>query len=317
MSEQQPSQQQTHDLTQSTPQLDDPIVAAAKALVGEAPAPKEAAPPPKTEAPAPPPVEAKPTGPKPIATESDFEALLRKDADASRRKRQQPETPANPVDTLKQKAATDRMGLLKELGIDPGQLVVEYLSGPAPKAEAPKAADTPEMAELKKELAEMRAEFSRRAEREQEQAAAAQRAEAARTAAQFLKEKAEEYEILNKYDKGPSILLDTLVAKYQEDQEYYDTNGTSPSFSDVAEGVEKYAASICKKELNWMADVKKLHPYILELADKIRSQGISRPSLTKTLDSKMSAEPPSSEEPESEAERVALAIKRITALSNQ
>lgn len=311
-----PESQTAQPATETSQQTEqqDPILVEAMRIMGtspESPKPPES-PPPAEEKPA---VEAKaeepiPDGsPRKIADETDFERLLRSDADVSKKKRAAAESKAPTIDDLKAKASKDRMAVLRDLGIDPSVIVAEYLSGGQPQQQ-PKEESKDD--ELKRTAAELKAELASLRENQRQALAYEQQSRAVASAKSYIAEKAKDFEVLSKYDKGADVLLQTLTAKYAEDQEYYDTNGTAPSFDDVATGVEKYAVSLCKKELEWMSSIAKLQPIIMELAKKITSQKPTEQQ-ARTLDNNIVTDSSGSEEPKTESERVALAIKRVTA----
>lgn len=195
--------------------------------------------------------------------EKDVGSLLERDAEESRRKREFASIKQRALEEIKTKAQSDRVSLLKELGIDPADLVVEYLSGSTqepgtePRKQEDEGESDPKTAALEQKLAQLEQQLQQRQLSESRQAAIS-------NTKKFLEENKERYALLSGYEGSSEIVLQALSAKYNQDREYYDTHNTVPTFDDVAGAVEEYAENNCKQQLQWMAKQPKLRQAFLD-----------------------------------------------------
>jgi hypothetical protein len=316
MSEEQQVQQTEVQQETTAPQQspDEMMADAFNAMVGSS-APE------RREAPAP--EQAKES--QPDKQREDIESLLRRDAEVSRRKREHADGRSRLLEEIKTKAKEDKLAAVKELGIDPSELFVEFLAGtpavPPKKKDEAAVDDDPRIAQLKQEIQELKGEFAQKRQVEQQQQLATYRDGAVRSAKGWLSENVDKFELVANHPNGPEFLLDTLVAKAERDRDYYESNNTTPAWQDVAESVNEYAKKNCTEQLQWMIQQKTLQPLILEAAKKITGKPAIKAVPTKprtTLDNDLTTERATEDESDLSVEqRVALATKRVALLQSQ
>lgn len=251
---------------------------------------------------------------------AEIERLLSRDREASRAKReaaQKEKKPEDPIANLRSLAQKDKMAALRELGLHPSDILTEYLATPEP-VERTEPKTPPELAELKAQLAELKQVVSQTQEEKQREAQQRQRADALGQAREWLAAHKEKYEILSAAkEAGTQLLLDTLIAKYDEDRDYYQANNSAPTFEEIAEGVEAYVADQYREQLKWLAERKGLQPLLLELAQKAQSPTSQALGATRAtavpMTNQLTAESPSEAEALTEEERTQLAIKALLA----
>lgn len=248
----------------------------------------------------------------------DIKSLLAKDQRSSRVKREMADAKAKAVEEMRARAQADKVSVLRELGIDPQSLITDYLMNGGKAEQKPEEPDPsklpPEIVELREELSRVKAALSQRDEKEQSSYLQSQRNDALSAAKQFATSDPEKYEMISSAgDQGAGFLVDVLVAKYRENEDYYRENNTSPGFQDVAEGVEKYMLEQARQQLEWMSKLKKLQPVIKDFAGRLVSPTSTKPA--KSLDNDISAEGSDEVEPKNDEERVKLAIRKLELLN--
>lgn len=161
----------------------------------------------------------------------------------------------------------DPVGALAKLKVDPYKVGPRITFGdvdpaltPKPKKDAPP--EDPRLAQVLSEIDALKARLSQEDEQKRAQAAMAE-------ANQFVSGNAEKYELLAKLEAGPATLQQIRDSLYRNNRSLYDANGTQPTFDEVAEEAEKAAAANAAKFIRFAANVEKLKPIIIEVAEAL------------------------------------------------
>ncbi len=282
--------------------------AAAKALLGT-PEPEEAQES-KEEAKA----EETPQEPKkdgPLSAE--WEKITRKDAELTKLKRElaaQKQNLTN-LDDLKAKAKEDPRSVLESLGIDAWQVILDAEAS----EEKPASDETPtvENPVVQQKIADLEKQLKEIQDAKKQEHIQSARQQGLSDSSKFLKDHGETYQLTATHPRGNELLLDTLIAKYQQDKSYYDdVKGAPPTYEEVAADVEAYLEKQAEQDLQWISKSAKTKSLLQRLTGTPLVPPASAKPSSRTLTNDMTTERPETGlSPQSEQERIQLAIKQL------